>query len=750
MPSSSSSSTPTSCDTISSIHVKARWLIRMLAWVQATLDDAEDMDITEESIRDWLRELREVADAAEDLLDEFPREALRLGFVGDGGWTAGSVTELPRQRNMRTSEMDRLHDQRMEDIVSIFKKIKKPEQALKLDYRKESMHAESISARRKTSSVIEEPHIVGRDEELSKIKQLLLSSDAEESGRSDDMDDHVSVMAIVGMGGLGKTTLAQLAYQDDQVNQHFQLKSWVCVSEDFDVIRLTKAMLQSLNVEASGLSELDPLQRRLFQKLKGQGRMEHLRVLDLGGVGLNRLPESIAHLTHLRYLRLSILVKALPESVGSMYHLETLDLGQVDGLPNSISNLLNLRHLILSSWDTIEYPVGIGKLTDLQTVPGFYVSSEHNHAKLGELKDMNNIRGEFAIKGLENLVDVNEAKKACLDKKKDIQSLYLGWDYWTDSSCIDNEVLESGDHNLYLVFLNVRDASAVAHFCSLQDIEIHTLEIEWDCCTNDRSNVIDAIKQEVLFNLYSLCISSKKLVIRGYTGSGLAGWCTYFFAKDLCSDFLHCRLSSVFLFQCPKCEILPALSQLPFLKELYVGGASSLESVVLDCLSSYDQKSERELQATYTSIAFPRLQKLEFHDMPVWKEWLGTKKGDFPFLRKLILERCPRLRALPHLPPGLKELYLEDCEELRSLSSSSSSTQGLKSLQSLWRLSVTNCPNLDFTATEGPPPRLELMSLTGCPLLLSWCKGHPKMLASLSYLWVDGVQVSAENFTSLE
>ncbi|MQL72329.1 hypothetical protein Taro_004665 [Colocasia esculenta] len=167
----------------------------------------------------------------------------------------------------------------MEDIVSRFMKIKKPEQALKLDYRKEQMHDETISARGTTSSIIEEPRILGRDEELAKIKQFLLSSDdAEESRGSDDMDDHVSVMGIVGMGGLGKTTLAQLAYNDARVNKHFQLKSWVCVSEDFDVVWLTKAMLQSLNVEDSGLSELDPLQRKLLQKLKGQGRL--LLVLD--------------------------------------------------------------------------------------------------------------------------------------------------------------------------------------------------------------------------------------------------------------------------------------------------------------------------------------------------------------------------------------------------------------------------------------------------------------------------------------
>ncbi|PKU78900.1 Putative disease resistance RPP13-like protein 1 [Dendrobium catenatum] len=94
----------------------------------------------------------------------------------------------------------------------------------------------NVIKRSPTSSLQLEYDVIAREDEKRKIIQLLMSH-----AEADNI-----VIPIVGMGGVGKTTLAQLVYNNPVVCQYFYWKVWVHVSEEFDVLRITQQIVTSI------------------------------------------------------------------------------------------------------------------------------------------------------------------------------------------------------------------------------------------------------------------------------------------------------------------------------------------------------------------------------------------------------------------------------------------------------------------------------------------------------------------------
>jgi hypothetical protein len=90
-------------------------------------------------------------------------------------------------------------------------------------------------------------------------------------------NNNIGVVAILGMGGVGKTTLAQVVYNDEKVQEHFDLKAWACVSEDFDILRVTKTLLESVTSTTWESNNLDFLRVELIKYLRDK---RFLIVLD--------------------------------------------------------------------------------------------------------------------------------------------------------------------------------------------------------------------------------------------------------------------------------------------------------------------------------------------------------------------------------------------------------------------------------------------------------------------------------------
>lgn len=119
--------------------------------------------------------------------------------------------------------------------------------------------------RRWTSHIFNQSEIVGLSEDTRKIKEWILCH-----------SEPLHRVGIVGMGGLGKTTIAQKVFHDRQVKVRFQKKVWVSISQTYDELAIMKGILKQLNADDSGTDKGDLL-NRILEALSHQS---YLIVLD--------------------------------------------------------------------------------------------------------------------------------------------------------------------------------------------------------------------------------------------------------------------------------------------------------------------------------------------------------------------------------------------------------------------------------------------------------------------------------------
>jgi len=232
-------------------------LRRKLVSINAVVDDAELKQFRDAYVKAWLDETRDVLLDTEDLLDEIDYEF--------------SKTESQLQYQTSSSQV-RILESKLKEILNDLEYLLNQKDDLGLKNASgigSELGNKVVEKRNESSSLMVEEVIYGRDEDKEKILNWL-TSDNENCSQ-------LSILSIVGMGGMGKTTLAQHVYNDPVIEIKFAIKAWVCVSDEFDIFKLTRAILEAIHKSTDDSRNLEMVQGRLKEKLNG---MKFLVILD--------------------------------------------------------------------------------------------------------------------------------------------------------------------------------------------------------------------------------------------------------------------------------------------------------------------------------------------------------------------------------------------------------------------------------------------------------------------------------------
>ncbi|KAB5553422.1 hypothetical protein DKX38_010733 [Salix brachista] len=436
-----------------------------------------------------------------------------------------------------------------------------------------------------------------------------------------------------------------------------------------------------------------------------------LHVLVLSYLGIKEVSHLIEKLKHLKYLDLSNNeMVALPNSVTNLVNLLVLKLNgcwNLKELPRGINKLINLRHLDVGcsldgdSCESLEYmPLGIGKITSLQTLSCFVVAKNRSPKSkmvggLDELSRLNELRGilEIRVKGYERDSCISEFEGAKLKDKQYLQSLTIKWKNIDMDSDIDlyDKMLQSLQPN-----------------SSLQELKV-----------------------------------------KGYGGMRFPSW-----LSDI-SNLVRIRLVG-----CTRLDHIPPLDGIPSLEELWISYMGNLEYidsegvggkevskffpslkklVIFDCLrlkgwrkksrgEMKDDSDESTVEEELIMLSFPRLSSLTIRYCPNLTSMplFPTLDGD---LRLDNSSSMPLQQTMKMKPPvyssssssfirplsNLKRLDISSIDDMESLPQ-----VGLQNLSSLQQLRIGYCSRLKSLPLHGQGmPSLQQLFIDGCPGLKS-------------------------------
>ncbi|KAL8509949.1 hypothetical protein ACS0TY_016969 [Phlomoides rotata] len=255
-------------------------LAKELKTIGDVLDDAENRRFHDKRINRWLSRLEHTSYEMEDVLDEWDYALLKLKMQEHQSADAVAPSKQKVCSFIPSSSTSWclcfkkvvVRHKLAKKILNVKAQLDEIlEEKDRYSFVSSQSRADPLpeSWRIQSTSLIDSRKVHGRDGD-SDILVSKLMHNGEESG--------IRIVSIVGVGGIGKTTLAQLVYNDSRVEKYFDLRVWVCVSDPFNLAAIAKGILECIQVGSSpNTDQLEVLFKQVKESIFGK---RFLLVLD--------------------------------------------------------------------------------------------------------------------------------------------------------------------------------------------------------------------------------------------------------------------------------------------------------------------------------------------------------------------------------------------------------------------------------------------------------------------------------------
>ncbi|KAL2941004.1 putative disease resistance protein RGA3 [Bienertia sinuspersici] len=410
----------------------------------------------------------------------------------------------------------------------------------------------------------------------------------------------VTVVPIVGIGGLGKTTIAQLVLNDETVTRHFDLIRWAYIPERDDLIVIMRKIFKSFTNKNYDNLSLEQIQRGNIKSIEAS---KYLLVLyDLWDEGSDRL------------IDLMNLLKCGKQGSKVIVTTRYVAIARIVG--------------------TIDAPYQLGFLADdqswvLSKMLAFKQEQENNIAfsKTGK---------EIVTRGFFQDPELSDEENVKYCKMHDLM-------HDLAQQIASEESIQMGDKSSIqitdrLLHVNLFDSEAV--------IVLRELPSDFAKLANLRHlllpQILDATLEAQRANL-----KNKDLL------TSLELQFEEVIPLDKMSEMLMFLQLPLNLRGCKRCKVIPQVSHLPYLKEFQLIDSDELEYVADEDNVRVGGGGAGGESISAAHIYSPSLEVLCLRNLPCLKGWKRASKDDFerqpillPCLLDMKVDDCSELMSM--------------------------------------------------------------------------------------------------------